>query len=411
MLRAVLLLLLVSCKPHKRHNGLSTTANTQSKDSTQKIFEGLVAEPGSPSRRNAGAILEAKITTALSSMPQPSDPSDRSQLEATKKIFRSTIEYLKAPSVCPANKKVRVYRGFGASPRFGRPGITPKFFMADAFTNSLRSALATRQSQGAVPKTQLHFKGTDSNGVPQLDGMLEGEIAFTHLDKLDWTFDALNLPFFFGKERASATNRAMINGMWSKLADDHSTSSENSPLISVSVAPSVSAIWGPGYFVLDFCPERLFISHKGGVPFEEEFLVPLFILPEEIVEAAGYQCPLHEQVKNSSYCGKQMLNMIQMERPTPNQTTEIYQTCFFATQTHELVEKRFDAMQKTFNSELAKAPAFLTSIQAENITKQACPPLNCEDAKILYDYVVAKNRTSDFKQFVKNAKAKCPQVR
>ena len=75
----------------------------------------MAAKPGSVERKKAGEILDQQLKAAYAKFPAPRDyeVADR---DLTKKIFGFTVDYLKsdASAVCPAAKKIRVYRGYGA---------------------------------------------------------------------------------------------------------------------------------------------------------------------------------------------------------------------------------------------------------------------------------------------------------
>lgn len=243
-------------------------------NATARFFAGLAAPPGSPERKQAGAMLEQKLQQAYAQFR--TSAGDEEERNLTKKIFGFTVEYMKsdASAMCPADRKVRVYRGYGAQLLLHPQGAPDQRFhlfgdWGYAIAKELESSLASAPDPG-----ELAFQSAGSLGTS--------------------SFDKLDFATLLGKRQyaRARSEQDLINLSWSSLASTHTVTSRGSPLISTALKTDAANDFGPGFIVADLCPERAIPLESTFAFGETEVYVPLFLLPEEIVRVEGADCGL-----------------------------------------------------------------------------------------------------------------------
>lgn len=174
-----------------------------------------------------------------------------SQLQNHQESFQLSIDYLKENKTCPADQKIRLYRGIG------------------------EQQIVQRGSKALVPWSILTYKAAVENQpIPAGKKAEHSEDVFIDLTQKTVTDKVTNVPKGF---------------RWNEVAWSHSgKGSKGSAIISTSMEWSVSKRFAKPYLlVMDICPERalaLFNSETIGTFPEAEVYVPLFVLPEEIVK-------------------------------------------------------------------------------------------------------------------------------
>ncbi len=275
---------LISCKAVPQQEAIAldqANLNNLGGSLTKEFFTGLSSAPGSPARKRSGEILENVFQEKLyPQVPKKDEPYEKESQEHTHHVLNLTIEYLKAGNQCNPTQRIRAYRGLGSQNLLIHPEGQPEqgfHVFADWGT------LLTDELKGGI------FSGNAIPGVHVFQRL--GGANKSAIEQLNW-------PNFFGMGRLAARSNDpnnFIDFNWEKLAKTHSGSSSFSPLISFALKPDVSDGFGPGFLIVDICPERVLPLENYLTFGETEIYVPLFVLPEEIVRVEGLQCGLDIQ--------------------------------------------------------------------------------------------------------------------
>lgn len=290
------------------------------------VLRGLSAAPSSPERRAAADSLRVTMQTVYGQMP-PSEPNQK----MTQTLIGYTLDYLESGKTCEPSQKIRLHRGIGGG---SQPVIRDKadaktgVHVFKAVTDAIRKQLGDGEKVGpfgingvqafesiAAGKSLRMRVDTDKREAEAMNrsiartSRVSGDLkspneqkrlkAIQAVDDLTTKIRGADLgwSYYFGFERTvldPTTNaRSEIRLDLDKLTLDHtlgaewndSAGSPFSPLISTTLSTALD-LWGPKYLVLDVCPERAaFVRHFDFLD-EEEVYVPLFLLPEEIVDIA-----------------------------------------------------------------------------------------------------------------------------
>lgn len=194
-----------------------------------------------------------------------------------------------------------------------------------------------------------------------------GEVIYTHADKLDETgftkFDWNEIFLWEGNWQR-----------WDEITGTHTNDNEGtSPVISTTLADSVAADFGPGFAIIEVCPERALLTASSVQYLHElEFYVPFFILPEELVSIEGADCAVAIRKTDSLFetrperkRGDCRQARFRDPRPAPAVTGQ-FRRCFFpsvpSTPTEDFYQtfwttQRFSPLSDRFHDELAAAPS------------------------------------------------------
>jgi hypothetical protein len=255
--------------------------------SLRAFLLGTTGQPGSAARAEASRMLKREIEAAFAKADLKRD----AEQARAKRIYLLAAESLASASSCAPAERVRVYRGFGEQPLVRAPGTAQGAAHFNAINGAVVEAL---QARGLLDDHRLPKGERDA-----------GELMFGELGgstPLPWS----PLPTFADGKRRAVEWREILGfgrtgvevpdaqGRWNQIAMVHSALAPASPLLSVSLDPSVAEAFGPAVLVLDVCPERLFpaiLSARGKLTFSEtEMYLPLFALPEEVVRLEGVAC-------------------------------------------------------------------------------------------------------------------------
>lgn len=343
---------------------------------TSQFFEGMAAEPGSAARKNAGSILEAQLNKVYPEFKNDGkDYIDESQ-KLTKKIFGMTIEYMKAEkesALCPANKKIRLYRSF------------------------VNQAILHPLGQ---PKKAFHVFSDWSSAMGQelaeviSDPSRKGETMYENATKLK-TSAIENLPWaeFLGKRLMAGAKRPddFINMQWGNLASSHSVGSSGSPLVSASLLAEVSGGWGPAYIVADVCPERALPLESTFAFGEAEVYVPFFFFPEEIVRIEGQEC---KSANSAAAADKKCAKNAFTDTDPTNAITALMKSCYVNfgniieyqpySGGRQIVQNRFQNTQEAMRNSLTKNNNF-SEMRANFSKVESVCKASCETAQEVVD--------------------------
>lgn len=406
---AVGLILLSGCKSRTYNQ-----ANVQSDATTagtRAILVGLAEPIGSPERISAGEEIERTLEAQFAKFGKSGEPDHERGQELTRKMFRATFQYLKARSpsqLCQPHEKIRFYRGFSSSPLIGSSHSDNRYFMFDPYGGRLLTA-ASRAGVSVTPR----LASSASVAEPKLEGPFPGQAIFDTVDRLQGvSFENLPWQTFLGQRRDISRRGKNIDLSFHGLSWAHTGDSANSPFISVSLTSHTASIWGPGYLVLDLCPQRAFLASSGGLGgTESEFLVPLFLLPEEITDVVDYNCAFLEGSENA-YCNGSMGKFKKrwLEEKVSS-ATQSARSCYFPSTDVSRIEPgqsqrtRIKQRADSLYSELEKLTDFNQPSAILNAFSKHCT-VDCNDVSAVY-----KNSESDaaVKAAFKTAwSSKCP---
>lgn len=294
-----------ACMP-SRNNSIapdSRISASSSEMSLGQLISGLNTPFASPERKTVAEFLESRIEAYKSLARNGGDPTLQDDINRSLKVLSWTADYLKGTG-CAQEDKIRLYRGFGTIPIYGPDARGKGVILPTPWSALVDGNL---KSAGILFQPATLKAPTGPDGYPSLQGELRGDIAFRNRDKLsapafpESLFRSgfgIDIPMekkdgFEGSRCFSCIDLKAgipMNMGLLRLMVNHAVSSTNSLLISTTASSGLAAEFGPAYLTLDVCPQRAIYNVQSMWPTEQEFLMPLFILPEEIVSADGFSC-------------------------------------------------------------------------------------------------------------------------
>lgn len=250
------MIFLVSCAPPSTRQRFLSTRETKQETvavslTREEFIAGVTALPESPERKTSftrmGQLFRQTWSKGhhLSATPLSLATEQRQSAKLLSLSFPEPTDSV----TCAPEEAIRLYRGLGRR-KLLSGGRDNKVY--DVY-GAWRTLVEKSSSSLTFPPSDFRWHlGWDRHQMRDVPG------------------------------KGPAPSPYLIDFHWGRLLADHSVASNHSPFLSTTLTPFVAMEYGPTAIVLDVCPHRAFLNTVSTWAFEQEYLVPFFILPEEI---------------------------------------------------------------------------------------------------------------------------------